>query len=154
MQGYPSDLHFSHNEAGCTTVESDLLSDFSSWVCVMYWKWKWIIAITWIVLLFLLSAKKRNSIDVIASRWAIALIEMYANIFSTYLFVWINIDLACLTFLPHISPRIARHPFSITFGTLEFAKASSGTLVRGFLLHLNEQNTNWKRIQMRKQILF
>ena len=46
-----------------------------------------------------------------------------------YLFVWVDIDVAFDALLSHISPTVSAHPFTFTFGTFVFAKASLLSLV-------------------------
>lgn len=47
----------------------------------------------------------------------------------TYLFVWINVDVAFDTFLSHVSPGVATHPLPLTLRALVLSKASLLPLV-------------------------
>ena len=45
------------------------------------------------------------------------------------LFVWVHIDVALLALLTRVSPGVARHPFTLTFGTLVLSEATFLSLV-------------------------
>lgn len=46
-----------------------------------------------------------------------------------YLFVWVDVDVAFDTFLPHVGPGVATHPLPLTLGALVLSKASLLPLV-------------------------
>src|SRR6218665_1580149 len=53
-----------------------------------------------------------------------------AKFTKSYLLMRINNEITANTLLSNVRPRIARHPFAATAGTLELSKASSSTLIR------------------------
>lgn len=61
--------------------------------------------------------------------------EFYVLDQVNYLLVWINGNVARFTHLRCVSPRVARHPFSIAIGTAVFTKTTSMSLVRCLLIH-------------------
>lgn len=51
-------------------------------------------------------------------------------IFSpSYLFVWVDVDVAFDALLPHVGPGVAAHPLPLTFGALVLSEAPLLALV-------------------------
>lgn len=48
-----------------------------------------------------------------------------------YLFVWIDVDVAFDTLLPHVGPGVAAHPLPLTLGALVLSEAPLLALVGG-----------------------
>lgn len=48
-----------------------------------------------------------------------------------YLFVWIDVDVAFNTLLPHVGPGVTAHPLPLTLGALVLSKAPLLALVGG-----------------------
>lgn len=64
--------------------------------------------------------------------WVLLALVRYiqaVRFFQGSLFVRVNIDVALDTFLPHVGPGVAAHPFSLALGALVFAKAALLALI-------------------------
>lgn len=91
---------------------------------------------------------------------------LYCLLLDTYLFMRENVNIAFNASLCDIRPRVARHPFSLTLGTLVLAKTSFFALIWCFSFAswscLNKcckekkiiQQCHWNQFVPTKQSLF